>query len=68
LFLPTPAPSAGATPVKYAALSFGIERGTAGQAGQAEKYIFWHGLEICLWNSGDWNVFGGRSYEAGLLP
>jgi hypothetical protein len=28
----TPVPSTGATPVKCAALSFGIERGTAGQA------------------------------------
>jgi len=28
-----PVPSPGATPVKSAALSFGIERGTAGQAG-----------------------------------
>jgi len=29
----TPVPSSGATLVKYAALSFGIERGTAGRTG-----------------------------------
>ena len=35
-----PVPSAGATPVKCAALSFGIERGTAGQAKAARVVFF----------------------------